>query len=658
MLIPRLRNDHRELPRLTLALAKLSAVGFSLVLGAQLSWFELASRSSYALANVLGAPGRNLLLLTLAFGIVMPPLVGLVLLWRKGSLAIERLEYWATVLAPLALAFVLPSLFLSQVAETKPLFYLVVLSAFGLSLRALVAASLRAREAQRSQPAAQEREASSRWLNRLPALHLPGWVPFALVLLAAASYAAYLGHYAVVHHHLIKTLDTDLGIADNLMANLLHRHSFRAPAQFGTVPGSYLSEHADYIALLFVPIYGLRPGAETLLWLQAALAGLGVVPLFLLGNRLLGQRIAIWASIVYLLLAPLHVALVYGFSWYPALCLFSFTLYYAVVSERRWLVALALPAVLASTEAGPLAVFALGVFLAISQRKTRLGVGFCLAGALVFVLNTRLVLRGAEHAELPPLAAGLKTLLSNPVYFVLDLARATKLTAALHALAPLALLPLAALSCLPLLLPGWLFTSAGKEFWPTVPAAAQFQLLWIPGCFLAVLFTLQRLRANSRQRPLFLASVVAMSVGLLSHSYDFGLLLRGDALTNPSKGGHFEYARADDKRYADLQAVLRHIPRSASVVATTYMLSHVSSRPEVFDARRPYGKPDYVFLSSRELSGTARTALAATLSSHSYALVAHIEEFYLFRRAAETPETQAALRALGLPSTGSPPTDQ
>jgi hypothetical protein len=252
----------------------------------------------------------------------------------------------------------------------------------------------------------------------------------------------------------------------------------------------------------------------------------------------------------------------------------------------------------------------------------------------------------------------LKTLLSNSVYFVLDLARATKLTAALHALAPLALLPLAALSSLPLLLPGWLFTSAGKEFWPTAPAAAQFQLLWIPGCFLAVLFTLQRLRTSSSQRPLFLASVVAMSVGLLSHSYDFGLLLRGDALTSPSKGGHFEYGPADEKRYADLQAVLRHIPRSASVVATTYMLPQVSSRTEVFDARRPYGKPDYVFFSARELSGTARTALAATLSSRSYALVAHIEEFYLFRRAAETPETQAVLRGLGLISAGSTPTDQ
>jgi len=651
MLIPRLRNDHRELPRLALALATLSAVGFSLVLGAQLCWFELASRNSYALSNVLGAPGRDLLLLTLSGGMLVPVLLALSLFWRKGPPAIEQLEFAATLLAPLSLAFVLPGLFLNQVAESKPLFYLVVLSAFGLALRALVAASLRAQHTRRAVLESEARVPPvAETPKRLSTLRMMDALPFAFVLLAATGYALYFGHYAVLHHYLIKTVDTDVGIADNLMANLLHRHSFRAPAEFGTLPTSYLSQHADYIALLFVPIYRIHPGAETLLWLQAALAGLAVVPLFLLGQRLLGQRMAIWACIAYLLLSPLHVALVYGFSWYPAFILFSFTLYYAVVSERRWLVALALPALLASTEAGPIAVFGLGLFLALARGRTRLGIGSCLAAALVFAFNTRLALKAPEPAQLPPLAAGLKTLLTNPVYFVLDLARAVKLTAALHALAPFALLPLAAFGSLPLLLPGLLFTSESKEFWPAVPVAAQFQLLWIPGCVLALLFTLHRLRTAPAQRPLFLASVVAMSIALLSHSYDFGLLLRGDALTSPSRGQHFEYARADEKRYLDLQAVVRHIPPSASVVATTYMLSHVSSRTEVFDARRPYGKPDYVFFSTRELSGATRTALAATLSSRHYALVKHVEEFYLFRRAAETPETGAALRALGLVS--------
>src|SRR4051812_41060743 len=214
MLIPRLRNDHGELPRLALALATLSAVGFSLVLCVQLFWFELASRNSYALSNVLGAPGRNVLLLTLGAGMLLPALIGLSLFWQKGPLVIERLEYWATVLAPLSLSFVLPSLFLSQVAETKPLFYLVVLAAFGLAIRALIAASFLAQGARRAQLARQTPDAfdtldalrgSFEQLRTSPRQRA---LALLLVLAAAAGYAAYFGHYAVVHHRLIQTLDT------------------------------------------------------------------------------------------------------------------------------------------------------------------------------------------------------------------------------------------------------------------------------------------------------------------------------------------------------------------------------------------------------------------------------------------------------------------
>jgi len=654
MLIPRLRNDHGELPRLALALATLSTVGFSLVLCAQLSWMQLAPRNSYALSNVLGVPGRNLLLLTLGVGMLVPALLGLLLVWRKGPLAIETLEYRATTLSPLALSFVLPSLFLSRVAETKPLFYLVVLSAFGLAARALVGASLRAQGARR----AQRSEQPTSWFERLGARfervesRVPRGAALLLVLFAATGYAAYFGHCAVARHRLIQTVGSDVGIADNLMANLLHGRWFRAPAYFGTLPGSYLSVHAEYIALLFVPIYRLRPGAETLLWLQAALAALSVVPLFLSTARVLGQRAAVWASALYLLLAPLQHTLAYGFSWMPAFCLFSFTLYYAVVSERRWLLALALPGLLATTEAGPLGVFALGILLGISRKRVGLALGLCLLAVLVFVFNTRLALLAGNEQQLPPTTAGLKTLLSNPVYFVLDLARAKKLAAMLHALAPLALVPLAPLSSLPLLLPGLLFTSGSSEFWPISPEAAQFQLLWIPGGILSLLFGLGPLRDSRGQRSLFLGAVVAISLASLSHSYNFGLLLRSDARNAQSKS-----TPSDEKRYADLQRVVRQIPASASVVATNYMLSHVSNRTEVFEAGRPYGKPDYVFFSTRELGGGARTALAATLATHSYALVTHVEEFYLFRRAAETPDTLEAVRVLGL-SNGEPLSNQ
>jgi hypothetical protein len=79
-----------------------------------------------------------------------------------------------------------------------------------------------------------------------------------------------------------------------------------------------------------------------------------------------------------------------------------------------------------------------------------------------------------------------------------------------------------------------------------------------------------------------------------------------------------------------------------------FMVSQISTRANAFDARRPYGVPDYVFFSSLELVGQPREALTSTLSKHDYYLVTNVREFYLFRRGTETPETIAALRRLGL----------
>jgi hypothetical protein len=69
---------------------------------------------------------------------------------------------------------------------------------------------------------------------------------------------------------------------------------------------------------------------------------------------------------------------------------------------------------------------------------------------------------------------------------------------------------------------------------------------------------------------------------------------------------------------------------------------------DVFDARRPYGEPDYIFFSTLELVGPAREALMTSFGSHRYTLTANAGEFYLFRRSPETSETSARLRVLGL----------
>ena len=643
---PRLQRDLRRLPHIAWSLATLSAVGFSLVLAAQLWSMQLAPRSGYTLSNVLGEPGRTQLLLTLVLGMALPVLAGVLLLIRKGPSAADTLRRWATRLAPLSVAFVLPGLFLSDVAEAKPLFYLVVLTAFGLAARALLAASLSSLRSVRM-PAVLARPQNRRLFLCWQARQLPAFGAFLLVGLAAAGYAYYLGHLAIAHHRQIAIIG-EVGVADNGLANLLHRHSFRAPAYLGTPAGSYSSTHGEYGALLFLPLYAVRPGAETLLWLQACLAALCVLPLYLLAAKLVGRRTAVWASFAFLSLAPVHGALLFDFSWLPAFCLFSFTLYYAVVADRPWLSALSLTALLANGDAGAVAAFAFGWFVIFSLKRARLGTSVCLIAALVFTINARRVAPAASAAALVPFALGLKTLVGNPVFFGLDLARATKLTSMLHALAPLLLLPLAALKAAPLLLPGLLFTSGHTEFWPAARSASPFALLWIPGGVLSVLFTLRRLKEGSSQKPWYWASLVALSLVLLSHSYNFGALLRSGSYAGSGAASAFQTTPASEKRYADLQAVAARIPATARVVATPYLFSHVSNHVDAFDARGPYAVPDYVFLSSREINGESRDSLSRTFTQARYQLVTRIGEFYLFQRGVETSETAAALKTLGL----------
>jgi len=166
---------------------------------------------------------------------------------------------------------------------------------------------------------------------------------------------------------------------------------------------------------------------------------------------------------------------------------------------------------------------------------------------------------------------------------------------------------------------------------------------------LSLLVALQRMKQAPDGRPLYLASVATLSLTLLSHSYDFGAVLRQDGFGGAAST-LFVATPASTARYEDLQKVARQVPPKASVVATSFMLPYVSNRPDVFDASRPFGEPDYIFISSLELVGTARSLLSAAFEMKPYALVASRGEFYLFRRGSETPKTGAALAALGLAS--------
>ncbi len=630
----RLRDAPSRFRQLALALATLGCVGFSLVLTCQTLSLTSPLRTVFAERNTLGEHGRALLLLSLALGLTFPAVVGLLMLWRRREL--QFLERAATLTAPLALLFIVPGLFESQIAQDKPLYYLVVLAAFGVIFRTLLARALAER---RSGPP------SVLW-SRIERLRLPPFASSVLLLAGTVGFVSLLGHYAVVHHRLIQELPADIGIRDNVMANLLHGHYFAAPAYFGKAGGNWLTVHAEYGAIGFIPLYALRPGAETLLWLQAVLAGSAVFPLYLAASRKLGRATALWIGLGYLLSAPQHGALFAGFGWLPAVTLFSFTLYYAIESERRVLLVVSLIALLSISEAGPLNALGLGSMLIVSRSRRGVGVRLVALALPVIALNVVLAQRGGAAFENSSLVLALSACWRNPVFFAWDLVRAVKIAAVLHALAPLAVLPVLEPSCWPLLIPGILFTSAGTQFWPNGSPNYMDSVVWLPGCFIALVYILEKHRRQGPGRTRYVALLVTLTITQLSHSYDYGTFLRPEGFGGAT-ASVVQMTPWGQSRYDSLRSVLKRLPANASIGVTAYLLSHVSNRVAAYDLSRPYGEPDYILLSTREVS-SLRTPLTNTFADHQYRLVTSaFDEFYLFARGAENPETRLALTRLG-----------
>ncbi len=70
--------------------------------------------------------------------------------------------------------------------------------------------------------------------------------------------------------------------------------------------GSYLGIHFSPILFLLVPIFSVVPCAETLLIIKSLAIGLSVIPAYYLAKNVLGEKLALLASILYLIYPALH----------------------------------------------------------------------------------------------------------------------------------------------------------------------------------------------------------------------------------------------------------------------------------------------------------------------------------------------------------------
>jgi uncharacterized membrane protein len=624
---------------ITLALA-----GFSVVHTFQV--LALKDRPDFLLLNTLGSPhGRTLFIITLLAGAVLPLLAALgYLAWRDRP---ERVHQAAAMVAPLCLAFMLPPLFTWRYGHDHTLVYLVTLGLFGLGLRRLLPGSL---------TAIRERFAFD-WSRLRPAV----WACTLAVALGALGYAVYMSYFTINNHHLIGTTAFDLGIYDNLLYNARHGRLFHSPVLFGPGNRSYIAGHAEFAMLLFVPFYAIKPGAETMLVMQATLLGAAALPLYLFARRLIPAAAAALLALGYLMFAPLHGPNFYDFHWLPLNIFFVFWLFYGLVTRRAWVTVLSTLVIFAIREDTAVGTALLGLFLLVTGWRPREGLLLAVASSVWFVIVRFMIMPLAGSWFFPNLygllfadgAASfesvIRTLLTNPIYVLWSLLKEEKLIYVLHMLTALALVPVRRLGLVLLLIPGVFFTILTTDSPPMVSIAFQYTTHWIPYLFCAAVLSLAGLWEAYELRPRFYAAVVAMVIALASHSYNFGAVLQHHAFVGGFRTISFEMTPYDKQRYAGLRQLIDQIPREASVGATEYMNPHVSARLDSFVLRQDPGDVDYILLSNREAGESVRNILNTLFKRTSYGLVGNTSsEFYLFKKGLQAPGTRAAYQQLGL----------
>ena len=636
-------------PRLTVALSGLGVLalaGFSL----GLCLWELGTSSRLSDFVMTNGPTRERGLSAVTFAVggaaVFSLLAILLLAWRR-QVCGELIERLGRRLSPLALAALLPLMFNWRFwqGEREIVFLLLVL-VLVFSAQKLVHIAL-ATEPVFARPRLLDRlladgAAMRRWSTT--------WLPFTVALLAAAGYAIYFGYHTVVHHRNVLSSSLDLGLEENVIWNALHSGALFKTTPYGGPTGNLLGEHAAYLSYVIAPLYGLHQSAETILILQAVLIGGAAIPLYLVARQYLGPWLSCLVAVWYVFYPPLHGSNLYDFHYPPLAPFFLwFTLYFALSRRTLWTLIFAL-LTLSVREDISIGLMICGLFLMLTNRRARAGLFLACAGALYFVAMKMVIMPlqrgGAEafihqYAGLVPAGSKgfsgvMKSVLGNPVFTLGILLERDKLVYVLEIFLPLAFFPLRRAVGLLCCVPGFLFTLLSTGYRPLYQISFQYTAHWTAYLFIALIANLawmgreasRRGREGSAWRR---AWVVAISLAVLTSSYQLGALLQHNAARGGFGVYHFGTTLEDRERRRTLYELLAMVPPKAKIVSSENIVPQVSNRAFAYTLRMGIADADYL-LFSLPAGGDERAKILEVLPDGTFGVVAERGQYVLAKR--------------------------
>jgi uncharacterized membrane protein len=645
-------DDGGSVARVTRAALLLGGTGLSVGFGLAFVLLK-GDLTAYLTANVLSARARAFLLgVGVAVSLIAVAGGGLHL-WRRRRqpAAAASLLHVARRLSPLCVFGFLPLLFRWQIWQSRELTFLSLVAITALTFEAALRSCLAAG------PLPVERAFYQRLSSLMgpgfrPRLRAQSW-PLWIVVASAAGYVAYFAYYTLAFHWGVHS-SFDLALEDNLLWNVSHfsHEFFRSTPIFGP-HGSHFSHHATFFAYVIAPFYALRPGAGTLLFIQALLMGAAAVPLFLFARLHIPAAAACLIAVCYLMYPPLHGANLYEFHYLPLGTFFLLTTLYALESRRDRLAIVAVILTLSVREDVAAGLSIWGLYLVLTGRRPRAGLVLAILGLVYFVLMKMVLMPLYGHGEsftdmfkglIPQgehsFGGVLKTVVGNPAYTLGTLLDQGKLIYLLLLLVPLAFLPARRSLALLFVLPGFLFTLLSTGYGPLINIHFQYTANWTVYLFAAMVLTLRRYDMHK-----LTAALGALTVAILATSYQYGAVLQH----NTSYGGgipyHFGVNDVDRQRRQSMDAILKVLPPRAKVVGSGFVIPQVSSRPDAYTMTIGVFDGDYLVFPTepQDFIVNERQTVTGLLSSNTFGVVLVQPPFALARRGHPTDQNQTLL---------------
>jgi uncharacterized membrane protein len=651
-------------PRLSAALTGigvLAMAGFSVGLGVWEVWAHSALQDFVRANGPERAPGFAAIRFGMV-GTVVFLVLTCALLARRRLLAGEHILRLARRLSPAVLLGILPIMFhwrLWQDSREVVFLLLGLLLVFGT--QKLVQVSLATPPVfARAEPGLRP---SSDWaaLRRWST----SFLPFLLVALAAAVYSVYFSYHTVVHHRNVLSSSLDLGLEENVIWNALHSGALFRTTPYGGPTGNLIGEHAAYLSYAIAPIYALHQSAETILVLQAVLIGAAAIPLYLVARQFLGPWLSCLVGVLYIFYPPLHGSNLYDFHYPPLAPFFLwFTLFFVLTRRTVGAVLFAILS-LSVREDVSFGLMVIGLFLIMTNRRSRAGVWLAAAGVLYFV-GMKLVLmplqRGGQQAFIHQYAGlvgegthgfsgVMKTVLGNPVFTLGVLLEKDKLIYILELFLPLAFFPLRRPIGLLCCVPGFLFTLLSTGYRPLYQISFQYTAHWTAYLFIALIANLAWLGHEAKGRGLAGVAwqrgwVAAITVGMLVMSYQFGGLIQHNATRGGFGVYHFGTTSEDWERRRTLGELLAMVPRKAKIVSSENIVPQVSNRAFAYTLRMGIADADYLLFSVPP-GGDERNKVMEVLPDGTFGVVAERGQYVLAKRGHPTDLNAGLLARMG-----------